>query len=333
MKISILDHGLLTIQNNYLKAYNEVIELCQYAKDLGFYSFWISEQHNVNSLVISSPLILLNHLANKVGKIKLGCGGIMLANYQAYSVAEQIQTLNLLHPDRFIYGFGSNIGTKETIELLRPSLTSEEFQQKLLDVDNYINGKNSVFLRVNPNISQKIVLVMLVTSEQSAIFAAKNKFVINYGWFLNPSIIYAETVINSYFEAYKTAWNENPSDIGISVNIVSGINSASASKNHDLLAFYRSFANPNEFSFFPTFKDFNLFNFDDEQRKNFVRLRKSIFNVYDEKDMNRLNKLCLDLKVNHLMILPTLADINERKIAIKNVADFYFKRSKNEKSC
>ncbi|WP_429994877.1 hypothetical protein [Mycoplasmopsis bovis] len=57
---------------------NEVIELCQYAKDLGFYSFWISEQHNVNSLVISSPLILLNHLANKVGKIKLGCGGIML---------------------------------------------------------------------------------------------------------------------------------------------------------------------------------------------------------------------------------------------------------------
>ncbi|WHL49195.1 hypothetical protein HYE36_04660 [Mycoplasmopsis bovis] len=77
-------------------------------------------------------------------------------------------------------------------------------------MDNYINGKNSVFLRVNPNISQKIVPVMLVTSEQSAIFAAKNKFVINYGWFLNPSIIYAETVINSYFEAYKTGLKWKP---------------------------------------------------------------------------------------------------------------------------
>lgn len=333
MKISILDHGLLTDQNNYEKAYKEVIELCQYVKDLNLYSFWISEQHNVNSLVISSPLILLDHLANSVSGIKLGCGGIMLANYQAYNVAEQIQTLNLLHPERFIYGFGSNIGTKETIELLKPSLTSTEYQQKIIAVNEYLNNKKKFDFKINPNINKPVDIVMLVTSEQSAIFAAQHKFKINYGWFLNPSKVYAENVINSYIETYKTAWNENPPEVTFSVNVVSGIDYESSMRNHNLIAFYRSFADPNHFAYYPPYSEFEKFVFSEEQSKNFLRLHKSIFNVFDDESMNKLNNLCEFLKINHLMILPTVADINDRKRAVKNVADFYVKRGKNEKSC
>ncbi|SYV95100.1 Uncharacterised protein, partial [Mycoplasma putrefaciens] len=40
MKLSVLDHGLLTEKDQYKKAYNEVLELCKYAEKLNYFSFW-----------------------------------------------------------------------------------------------------------------------------------------------------------------------------------------------------------------------------------------------------------------------------------------------------
>lgn len=62
-------------------------------------------------------------------------------------------------------------------------------------------------------------------------------------------------------------------------------------------------------------------------------LYKSIFNVFDDESMNKFNNLCEFLKINYLMILFIVVDINDWKRVVKNVVDFYVKRGKNEKSC
>ncbi|TQC51332.1 LLM class flavin-dependent oxidoreductase, partial [Mycoplasmopsis mucosicanis] len=143
MKISVLEHGLLIKNSNTTQSYNDLIELANFSEKLNFYSYWVSEQHGVNSLVISNPLILLNHLANKTSKIKIGCGGIMLCHYQSFSIAEQINTLNLLQPDRFIFGFGYNPGTQKVAKLLNSNANVENFQQKLLEVNEFVNSNKA----------------------------------------------------------------------------------------------------------------------------------------------------------------------------------------------
>lgn len=61
-------------------------------------------------------------------------------------------------------------------------------------------------------------------------------------------------------------------------------------------------------------------------------LYKSIFNVFDDESMNKFNNLCENLKINYLMILFIVVNINDWKRVVKNVVDFYVKRGKNEKS-
>ncbi|MBY7704450.1 LLM class flavin-dependent oxidoreductase [Vibrio harveyi] len=131
--------------------------------------------------MISNPLILLNYLASNTKKIKLGSGGIMLNNYQPYLISEQINTLNLLHENRFLYGFGSSITSDDNLVKLLEVQTNLDYQAKLLLVDKFVNNQDLDCLKVVPNIKQPIDIVMLITSEQSAKFAAEHGFKINYG--------------------------------------------------------------------------------------------------------------------------------------------------------
>ncbi|KNG79495.1 MsnO8 family LLM class oxidoreductase [Mycoplasma sp. HU2014] len=333
MKLSVLDHGLLTKKDNYKKAYDEVLELCKYAEKLNYLSFWVSEQHNINSLTISSPLILLNYLASHTKKIKLGSGGIMLNNYQPYVISEQINTLNLLHENRFLYGFGSAINFDSNLAKLLESQTDLDYKSKLLLVDKFVNNHNSIDLKVVPNIKQTIDIVMLITSQQSAEFAAKHGFKINYGWFLNPSIIYAKEVINTYISTYKKTWNKQPTDITISVNVVAGKTLKEVEQNQKVLAFYRTIKNINQFEVFPKNDDFNNHQFDDQSKKIFDKYYNSIFKVQNDQDILKIDQFCKELNVDHLMILPTLKSIDDRKLVLKRIAKFYNKRSlSNEKS-
>ncbi|WP_434341744.1 MsnO8 family LLM class oxidoreductase [Mycoplasma putrefaciens] len=333
MKLSVLDHGLLTEKDQYKKAYNEVLELCKYAEKLNYFSFWVSEQHNINSLVISNPLILLNYLASHTKKIKLGSGGIMLNNYQPYLISEQINTLNLLHENRFLYGFGSTITSDHKLIKLLETQPDLDYKAKLLLVDQFVNNYGSVQLKVVPNIKQPIDIVMLITSEQAAKFAAQHGFKINYGWFLNPSMLYAKEVINTYISTYKKWWNKQPSDITISINVVSAKTLKASEQNQKTLAFYRTFQNTNQFEIFPEIYDFDQNQFNDEAKKNFERYYKSIFKVQSTDDVLKIDQFCKKLNVDHLMILPTLKSIDDRKLVLKKIAKFYNKRSfSNEKS-
>ncbi|WP_029608956.1 MsnO8 family LLM class oxidoreductase [Mycoplasma simbae] len=331
MKISVLEHGLFDYSQDNSKTYNDVLELCKYAQDLNYYSFWISEQHDVGSLVISSPLILLNHLANKTDSIKLGCGGIMLKHYPSFNVAEQINTLNLLHPNRFIFGFGSNAGTEKVKTLFNTVQDSNSYYQKLLEVVTYTSKTERNFLKVNPHINKAFTPVMLITSEESAIFAAQNGFKINYGWFLNPSKIYASAVINTYIDTYKKIWGYEPTDIGLSVNVVSGENTESIDLNAKLLALFRH--NFNAFEFYPTKAILDQYVFDEDSKKLFDKFYRNVFKLSSVEDVKMLDDLCTQLKVDHLMVLPTMQNLSDRKRALKLVAQYFKNRNgdQNEK--
>ncbi|MBZ4203633.1 LLM class flavin-dependent oxidoreductase [Mycoplasma tauri] len=324
MKVSVLEHGVLVTKNGYKDTYNELENICKFAEDLGFYSFWISEQHNVNTLVITNPLILLNHLANKTKKIHIGCGGIMLKHYQPFSIAEQINTLNLLHKNRFIFGFGSNASTEKITKLMKSDISNESFYSKMLETVNFINNSSNCDVKINPHIQEKIEPVMLITSEQSAIFAAENGFKIVYGWFLQPIKTYARTVIQTYIDVYQKKWGVKPKDIGISVNVVSGSSNDIIESNRKALALFRMGLNDwNEFQIFPLGNEVENYSFSEGQKRNFDRFYFNIFPIKTELDVKSIDELCTYLNIEHLIIMPTMANVDDRKIALKNIANYY----------
>ncbi|MCS4536935.1 MsnO8 family LLM class oxidoreductase [Mycoplasma sp. CSL7475-4] len=329
MKLGVLEHGLLTKEKNYKKTYQEIIDLCKYAEELNYDSFWVSEQHNVNALIISYPLILLNHLANHTSKIKIGCGGIMLKNYQPYSIAEQINTLNILNPNRFIFGFGSNPGTDE-VQTLFNSQNSESYNKKIEKVVHFLNNKNNETIKVNPKNDKATTPVLLITSEQSAIFAAENKFDIIYGWFLNPSIIYSQIVIDAYIKTYEKKWGTKPTNIGVCVNVVSGSNEIEAEQNRKTLAAFRKGSNNwNEFEYYPEFADLNEEKYVNDT--DFQRFYRNIFVINSVADVKGLDQFCKKINANHLLLLPTMSKQQDRKLALKYVADFYKETEKRWK--
>lgn len=333
MKISVLEHGVLTEKNGYKKTYKNLENLCKFAEDLGFYSFWISEQHDVNALVITNPLILLNHLANKTKKIHIGCGGIMLKHYQPFSIAEQINTLNLLHENRFIFGFGSNASTPKITKLLKSNESNSSFYTKVIETIDFVNNSKNINVKVNPHIEQKIEPVMLITSEQSAIFAAENKFKIIYGWFLQPIKTYAKAVIQTYINVYQKKWGIMPQDIGISVNVVAGENDKVIEDNRKALALFRIGQNDwNEFEIFPSGNELKTYSLKPEQKSIFERFYSNIFSIKNELDVEKIDQLCLELKIQHLIIMPTMTSVKDRKIALKNVANYYKLGDKHEKN-
>lgn len=96
--------------------------LAQVADKLGFHRFWVAEHHNIYAFAISSPELLMMHLADHTKQIRIGSGGIMPLHYSSFKIAEWIMTLEALHPNRIDLGIGNSLGTTLVQELYQVSI-------------------------------------------------------------------------------------------------------------------------------------------------------------------------------------------------------------------
>ncbi|WP_170218547.1 LLM class flavin-dependent oxidoreductase, partial [Mycoplasmopsis mucosicanis] len=221
-------------------------------------------------------------------------------------------------------GFGYNPGTQKVAKLLNSNANVENFQQKLLEVNEFVNSNKANELRVNPVCEQKITPTLLLTSIKSAIFAAKNKFKMNYGWFLNPFKSNAKQVIDTYIQTYTQTWGKKPEDVAISINVVSGESIEKTLQNQQILGMYRlGLKEFNYFDSYPEYEDFKQIKFSALQQAMYEDNFDGIYALNNVNDVSKLDDLCRELNVDHLMILPTMSSIEDRKKALKLVADFY----------
>ncbi|QJG67055.1 MsnO8 family LLM class oxidoreductase [Mycoplasma phocoenae] len=325
MKIGVLDHGLLVDQQTHHQTYQNTIELAKFADDINLDSFWVSEQHGVHSLIISYPLLLMNELAHQTKNIKIGCGGIMLSNYQPYSIIEQINTLNILQPKRFIYGFGSNPGTDNVKSVFESGRHSLNYYSKLLKITEYYNHDS--IQDIKPYNNQKNEFYLLITGVESAIFAAKNNLAIIYGWFLLPNKTIAKQVIETYIEEYQRIHNKKPVNIGIALNVVSCKNKTLNDELASQIALFRLGKNDyNEYEHFPTYENVKQREFDDqEEKKQFERNKRNIFLLNSISDVEKINKLCEELHIDNLIISPLAEKQEDKKRALTFIKNYFNK--------
>ncbi len=171
-KFSVLDLVPVVQGNSIKRSIENSIELAQKAEELGFERFWISEHHNMESIVSSATVVLLGHIAQATSRIRIGSGGIMLPNHAPLVVAEQFGTLESIYPGRIDLGLGRAPGTdqKTAMALRRNRQESvEDFPTNVQELQRFFSAENkNSDVRAIPGEGLDIPLYLLGSSTFSS---------------------------------------------------------------------------------------------------------------------------------------------------------------------
>lgn len=92
---------------HHVSLYQEMIEDCQYAEELGFDSLWLTEHHFWYDGYCPSLLVGMAALAGATKKIRIASGVVLLPMHDPVRVAEQAATVDQLSGGRVILGFAN----------------------------------------------------------------------------------------------------------------------------------------------------------------------------------------------------------------------------------
>jgi len=210
LKLSILDQSPILEGETATDAFQHTIELAQLADKLGYHRFWVSEHHDSEGIVGSSPEVLISHLLAKTERIRIGSGGIMLQHYSPYKVAENFNVLASLAPGRVDLGIGRAPGglPRSTKALQQDASNQRPLGEKLAELDQFINNTLAPDhelqgLKATPNPAIPAAIYLLGASPSSAELAASIGIPYVFAQFLNSD----EQVIDAAFEAYYKNFN------------------------------------------------------------------------------------------------------------------------------
>lgn len=206
LKLSILDQSIIEEGETATEAFGHTIELAQRAEALGYHRFWVSEHHDSEGVVGSSPEVLISYLLARTERIRIGSGGVMLQHYSPYKVAENFNVLAALAPGRVDLGIGRAPGglPRSTKALQQEGGTKRTLAEKLGELDQYLHDNLAVDhplagLKALPHPPQPAALYLLGTSESSAEVAAKQGVPYVFAQFINGD----EAVIEKAFAVYR----------------------------------------------------------------------------------------------------------------------------------
>ncbi|WP_086475641.1 LLM class flavin-dependent oxidoreductase [Arenibacter amylolyticus] len=172
MKFSVLDLVPVAQGNTHLQSMENSLALAQHVERLGYDRFWISEHHNMDTLVSSATPLLIGYVAQGTKSIRVGSGGVMLPNHAPLLVAEQFGTLETLYPGRIDLGLGRAPGTDQlTAKALRRDRpeTVHDFPRDIGELQTYFSSENrNAAVRAIPGEGLDIPLYLLGSSTFSA---------------------------------------------------------------------------------------------------------------------------------------------------------------------
>src|SRR3954462_2600344 len=119
--------------------------LAQHCEALGYKRYWVAEHHNLEGIASSATVVLMAHLADHTRTIRIGSGGIMMPNHAPLVVAEQIGTLEAMHPGRIDLGLGRAPGTDpQTMRALRRHNLGDgsDFDSQIAELLSYFAPAN-----------------------------------------------------------------------------------------------------------------------------------------------------------------------------------------------
>ena len=197
MQFSLLNQSPLLINHTVEESLQHTTKLAKMADELGYTRYFVSEHHNMEHVIGTSPEVLVTHLLNHTKNINIGAGGVMLSHHNPFHVAEQFQLISHLAPGRVDLGVGKAPGgTPLATEALQHELRDDidSFNDRFLKLKSYIDGthNNREHLTISLDTeSSRPTMYLLGGSPTSAEFAAKNDVNFIFAHFIknDPSLL------------------------------------------------------------------------------------------------------------------------------------------------
>jgi luciferase family oxidoreductase group 1 len=169
---SVLDLSPVVAGGTPGGALRDSLELARHAEKLGYHRYWVAEHHNMTGIASAATSVVIGHLAAGTERIRVGSGGIMLANHAPLVIAEQFGTLESLFPGRIDLGLGrAPGGDQAAARALRRTLgtSGDEFPQLLEELRGYFKvSRPGQAVRAVPGEGLAIPIWLLSSSGFSA---------------------------------------------------------------------------------------------------------------------------------------------------------------------
>ncbi|MEO5698093.1 MAG: LLM class flavin-dependent oxidoreductase [Burkholderiaceae bacterium] len=153
LRLSVLDQSVSVAGSTEAAAIRDTLELAQHCERLGYDRFWLSEHHNLPTIVGSAPEILMAAIAATTQRIRIGSAGVMLPHYSALKVAEQFRVLEALAPGRIDLGVGRAPGSDQrTARALNPNAhaAADNFPEQVRDLHAWTSLPEHLGLSARP---------------------------------------------------------------------------------------------------------------------------------------------------------------------------------------
>jgi len=185
LKLSILDQSPISEGMDAKTALDNTVELAKFADANGYGRFWVSEHHGSKAFASASPEIFISALAAQTTNIRLGTAGILLSHYAPFKIAEQINLLSALYPNRIDIGIGRALGgDPKIIKLLNSDINSNNLFGKYDELIEYVY-LNKAVIKIVPDTNYKPEFWVLGSSPASAKFAAERGLRYSFASFIN----------------------------------------------------------------------------------------------------------------------------------------------------
>lgn len=203
MEFSILNQSPVLRDHSVKESLADTINLAIEAEHLGYKRYFVSEHHNMETLIGTAPEILVSHLAAHTNTIHIGAGGVMLSHHNPFHVAEQFQLINHLAPGRIDLGVGKAPGgTPTATHALQYELKEdvEPFNGRFKTLKNYLQHSHSKTeeLSISPDTNEPPELFLLGGSRDSAEFAASEGVNYIFAHFINNDSQLLHDVTRTY---------------------------------------------------------------------------------------------------------------------------------------
>ncbi len=206
----------------HAEAIASMLSLAQEVERLGYERYWISEHHNMPSLLSAATQVLVGHVLANTHRIRVGSGGVMLPNHSPLLVAEQYGTLATIHPGRVDVGLGRAPGTDyQTAAALRrrKSDVAERFPEDVKQLQRYLGPADQQGqVRALPGMGLELPLYILGSSTESAWLAAEMGLPYAFASHFAPRMM--EAALDTYRREFKpSAALQEPRTI-LSLNVI-----------------------------------------------------------------------------------------------------------------
>ncbi|RJT77953.1 LLM class flavin-dependent oxidoreductase [Arthrobacter cheniae] len=106
MRLSVLDQSPVAAGLRPAEALRETIRLARATEAMGYHRFWVAEHHASPGFAGTTPELLAMAVLDATGRMRVGTGGVLLAQHDPRRISESFDILAALHPGRVDLGVG-----------------------------------------------------------------------------------------------------------------------------------------------------------------------------------------------------------------------------------